>query len=342
MLVAVVNAKNYLQAKQQLALAEKADAVELRLDYWESLDIEILRKLRKEIDLVTLFTLRTRSQGGYFDGSEVERLQIIQKLCELSPDYFDLEFDISDDFLKKIKTSFPRIKLISSYHNFLETPGDLNQLIKTMEKPEFDNYKIAVKANSTLDSLKLLEFLKENSTYKSLTVIGMGEYGECTRILGPIYGNSFNFSSLRNEFSTAPGQLTLETLIDIYNFRHLDQKTQVFALIGEIENSSFRPLLYNLIFNRVKRNAVCVTLPSNEHELAGILEICARLSWIGLMVANERMGINTEGTAIEVQIQQVLLNYKSLFGASDIEDDEIQKSLLHFVQRIKHHSGKKS
>ncbi len=282
MLVAVINAKNYEEAKQQIdAIAGKADAIELRLDYWQPLDLNLLRKLCENISLMTIFTLRHPAQGGNFKSPEEERLQWIEKLCELNPDYFDFEYDISTEFLKKINKLFPKIKIISSYHDFSKMPKELEQLLASMKRPEIYCYKIAVTPNSALDALNLLAFLKDNNKER-LTIIGMGESGASTRILGKIYGNHFTFASISSELKTAAGQLTVDTLTHDYFFREINAETKIIVQLAEKSKAFTDPVFYNQYFKEKHKNVVCVGMLVQGKELKDILQIAKNLSIIFL------------------------------------------------------------
>lgn len=282
MLVAVVNAKNSEEAKQQIdAIADKADAIELRLDYWQSLDLNLLKKLLENISLVTIFTLRQPAQGGNFKGSEEARIQWIEKLCELNPDYFDFEYNISSEFLKKINKLFPKIKIISSYHNFSETPKELQQILFTLKRPEVYCYKIAVHANSSLDAFNLLTFLKNNKQER-LTVIGMGRLGACTRILGKIYGNHFTFASISSSLETASGQLTVDTLIHDYLFHEINANTEVIVQITEKTKDLKDAIFYNHSFKEKHQNSICVDVTVQKAELKELQSIAKALSMVFL------------------------------------------------------------
>jgi 3-dehydroquinate dehydratase/shikimate dehydrogenase len=163
-----------------------------------------------------IFTLRNKSQGGFYLHNETQRLQDITSLCEISPDFLDLEYDISKEFLQKIHEVFPKIKLICSYHNFNETPQNLPSLLGDMQNPCFQIYKIATQANSITDSKRMLQFVKE--THQTIPLIGicMGEHGKVTRILGPKAGNILNYACVSDELATAPGQISLKELVNIY------------------------------------------------------------------------------------------------------------------------------
>ena len=206
---------------------QHSQAIELRLDLIPSYDIG---KLRTLCNVPVIFTLRKKSHGGAFTGTEKEREEALEKLASHKPDYLDIEWDTGPAFAKKIQEKYPSIKIICSYHNFEETPLDLNSIFEKMQTFPADHYKMATMAKSALDSLRMLNFIKES---KNLTGLCMGAYGECSRILSPLFGNQFNFVSKEMKEKTAPGQMSLESLESIYHYSKLNSHTKIYALIGD-------------------------------------------------------------------------------------------------------------
>jgi 3-dehydroquinate dehydratase/shikimate dehydrogenase len=167
---------------------------------------------------------------------------------------------------------------IVDVHNFEETP-DLEALLKTMPRAHFR--KIATMARSTLDSLRMLEFLqgKEN-----IIGICMGELGQITRILAPVLGVPLMYALLKEEEKTAPGQLLVSELCEIYHFRKLNRATRIYGLIGYPVKRSISHLFHNEMFRKSGRNAVYVKMVVKEGELAEFFDRVKRLPFDGFSV----------------------------------------------------------
>jgi len=284
MLVAVVQESDYNSAKREIQkVLSHADGIELRLDYLESLDLEQVKKIRNDFDIPMIFTLRKQSQGGQYNKDESQRLEDIEALLSLSPDYFDLEYDVSIDFIEYIHNKFPKTKLICSYHNFEQTPSDLLKCLLEMPNKYFTHYKIATKANSTLDSLRMLDFINKTSSDQNIIGICMGELGSLTRILGPILGNAITYAC-NTEAQSVHGQLTLSTLNNIYNIRSLNQSTAIYALIGNPINKSIGHVFHNEEFHLKKQNAVYVKMQCDPEELPEFFQLLRKLPFKGLSV----------------------------------------------------------
>jgi 3-dehydroquinate dehydratase / shikimate dehydrogenase len=256
------NIQHYLQE----AIAN-ADVIELRLDYWQPFDFVALKRLRQLIIKPVIFTLRAKSHGGYFQQSERLRLQCLATLCELSPDYIDLEYNIDPLWIAQLHAKYPAIKLIASYHNFDHTPDDLDSIFANMQSPLFDCYKLATLAHSSIDCLRLLNFVRTRSIQYHLTGIAMGEYGTVSRILSPVVGNTMLYANTDQQNRTAPGQLTIDELNHIYRVPQLNKATKIYALIGDPICYSQGHIIHNYIYQILMTNAVYVKLAITPAQL---------------------------------------------------------------------------
>ncbi|MBS0615579.1 MAG: shikimate dehydrogenase [Verrucomicrobia bacterium] len=178
------------------------------------------------------------------------------------------------------QTPLPEVKnLILSYHNFEETPSDLEGLLKKLKaKSRAQYYKIATMAKSTLDCFRMLELAQKHSN-----VIGicMGEDGTPSRILAPLFGTPIMYASLSPEHATAPGQLTMQELIGVYHFRKLNKNTLIYAVIGDPVSQSPGHLYHN---ERLKGEGVYVKLRIRSEELSRFFTYVRHLPFKGLSV----------------------------------------------------------
>lgn len=245
-----------------------ADIIELRLDYFP---------FEKKPKLPCIFTLRKKEQGGVRDIPEKERLALIEKLLEHQPDYCDIEADTDPAFIERIAKKFPRVKLIGSYHNFKETPRDLDALLQSMKNPHFAIYKIAVTAQSTPDMLRLMIFAR--NCKMPLSVMAMGEYGKPSRILAPIVGSLLDYAGLEEDPSLH--RYSLKTLHELFHYRKLNRKTAIYALIGDPVEQSPGDRFHN---PRFKHNAVYVKMRLIGEEVPEFFQLVKKLPFGGLSV----------------------------------------------------------
>lgn len=225
-----------------------------------------------------------KSQGGLFKGSEKSRLKVIENLLALQPEYFDLEYDIDKSFLKLVHKKYRRVKLICSYHDFKKTPDNLRSLLARLIRKEFSIYKIATMANSTVDSLRMLNFVREYGKHRDVCGLCMGELGKATRILSPIVNNRLNYVGVDAKQSTAPGQLSLQELFATYYYKNINKKTHVYALLGNPVEQSIGHIFHNHMFKKLQQNAVYLKLQVEKKELSQFFQEAAKLPFKGYSV----------------------------------------------------------
>lgn len=271
------------QIKQ--AIQQGADLVELRLDKWEKLHGEVIEQLKREFSIPMMLTLRKASQGGDFKGSEREQLAILHSLVQVKPDYMDLEADLPLAEIQLLQQASPQTKWIISWHDFLSTPSHLEALFQTISLIPAHFYKIATKTHSICDALRLLRLAMQVNSQKSvLCALGMGEVGECTRILSPLVGNPFTFASLEEGQESAPGQLSMCRLLDTYHFRRLNRKTFILGLIGDPVGGSLSHFSHNAVLRQLQLNGVYVKFRVASDELTAFLSHIRHFNIKGLSV----------------------------------------------------------
>ncbi len=189
-------------------VSQKAEMVELRID---SLG-DALPEIPQGLPLV--LTNRKREEGGFFEGSERERVRRLKEATlALRPRYVDLEASTPEDLKEEILEM--GVDVILSQHDFSQTPPpeELLARLDGMICPGSALYKVVTMAQGPEDSLKVLLFLAE-AKRRGHSVVGhaMGEHGRLSRILGPFFGASFVYASAGKGKEAAPGQMTPEEL----------------------------------------------------------------------------------------------------------------------------------
>ncbi len=293
MICVAIKGPSYTEAYVQINRAiPYADLVELRLDYFDAIDLKALEKLKETFSLPMIFALKGRLQGGYYKGPESERLEHIRQFAALKPEYIDLESHVDSPFIDQLHENHPDIKLIISYHDYTKTPEDISALFDEMQKNLTCYYKIAVTANSSLDALKFILWSKNLDA--QFIGISMGRLGQISRILQPIAGGYFTYACLEDDLQTAPGQLTAQTLIECYQFRSLNAQTKIFGLIGDPVEQSLSHQSHNYYIRENQSNpetaigsglnAVYVKMPVKTSELQEFLQLAKKMPISGLSV----------------------------------------------------------
>ncbi|KAL3508033.1 hypothetical protein ACH5RR_033415 [Cinchona calisaya] len=243
---------------QMLSLMQKAkqsgaDLVEIRLDWLKDFnpltDIEILIK---RCPLPTLFTYRPTWEGGQYDGDEQSRLGALQLAMELGADHIDVELQAIHEFNNYVHGSRPaKCKVIVSSHNYHNTPSseDLGNLVARIQASGADIVKIATTALDITDVARVFQITVHSQV--PIIAMVMGERGLMSRVLCPKFGGYLTFATLESGKVSAPGQPTIEDLLNLYNFRLLGPDTKVYGIIGKPVSHSKSPKLYNEAFKSV-------------------------------------------------------------------------------------------
>lgn len=293
LICAVIKGPTIVEIKDQLKKAEScADLVEWRLDLFDTLDIENLSTLKRESLLPAIFTLRASRQGGQFRDTESERLQIFEKIIALSPEYVDIEADVTPEFVTRIKKAYPKIKLIASTHDFTSTPNDLESVLQQLKRIPADFYKIAVMTHSTLDALRLMTFKKQRPN--NLILVGMGETGTLTRIVGPLFGSNLSYVALEGASTVAPGQQKAADL-NIYRYHSLLPSTKLYGLIGGNVSRSFGHITHNAAMGALGFNSVYIKMGVQPNEIGDFIQSIK--------------GLNIGGLSVTMPLKEVVIPY---------------------------------
>ena len=255
--------------------------IELRLDWLRS-DAErhrFLSWLKSHRARVATFlaTCRRRAGGGKFTGSVEEELTWLARAREAGCSWCDLEIET----LRKLPgrsasglKSLPRILL--SLHDFRRMPPRLSAFHAAAHRGA-DALKIAAQAHTIGDSLRLLRLARRSS---KLVAVPMGEAGLPARILALREGSALAYAPVGA--ATAPGQVLLHDLKNLYRAHELTQRTCVYGVIGDPIGHSLSPLLQNTGFIAAKVDAVY--LPFLVEDLRDFLRAVPELGIRGFSV----------------------------------------------------------
>ena len=198
--------------------------VELRVDYVRS-QVN-LRRLLTDRPCPCIITCRREQDGGQWNDTEQARLTVLRTAIAEGADYVDLEEDIAGAVPR-----FGKTKRIVSYHNFRETPADLEEIHRRLAAKDADIVKIATMAQRPTDNVRMLRLMR---AVKVPTVgICMGEIGIPTRLLANKFGAPFTYATFHLERKMAPGQIGYRQMREIFRFDELNADTEVFGVVAD-------------------------------------------------------------------------------------------------------------
>jgi 3-dehydroquinate dehydratase/shikimate dehydrogenase len=259
-----------------------ADLVEFRIDEFfagDQHEADAVVRLVADSPLPCIVTCRVTSEGGHYEGDEMARVSLFERLGrsegkgEHPPRYIDIElasYTRSANLRQKVDmavgipdTAQPgetRASLILSTHDMTTRPPDLLRRFAALNQQAAASViKIAYRARSLRDSLELLDLPAQ--AHKPTIALGMGEFGLLSRVLAPKFGGFLTFAALRSAAATAPGQPTVRELLDLYRFRAISSKTAVYGIVGWPVSHSLSPLVHNAGFDEIGHDGVYIPLP---------------------------------------------------------------------------------
>ncbi len=220
--VAVINDSLSPFENSRKAAEMGADVLEIRLDLLgirdSGLAVEITGKIKAENGLPLILTNRSSAEGGKWEGSEKERIEILKELLSSfswegsvdAVDAVDIELSAGEkEKAELISTAKKQGKtVIVSFHDFEKTPSfqEMEKIIEEAFRAGADIAKLAVMPGSLQDILDLLRLtLNAREARRPVCTIAMGKLGKHTRVIAPLYGSVLSYASV--ESSAAPGQL---------------------------------------------------------------------------------------------------------------------------------------
>ena len=208
---------NKIKIKLKAAL-KKSDYIEIRLDFLKMEQVpSALEIIKKDLNRIVC-TLRPKTEGGKFSGTEKERISIIKLIAEYNPFLLDIEYNTlkkNKELLKYLKTT--KTKLLVSWHDFKKTPKSIELKNQINQMSKFSsNVKIVSTAKSTEDATRMLELYNKKGK-NNLISFAMGDAGRISRILCLYLGSPYTYVSLGK--AVAPGQFSVDEVNKIINIK---------------------------------------------------------------------------------------------------------------------------
>ena len=171
---------------------------------FSEVDVETaIQSLKESIPLPVIFTARPVSEGGFFPGSEEERLGILQKAIESGVNSIDLELSVDESERSNLleMASGANVSVISSIHNTTTTPS-AEELVNMVKEHATDAkmFKFCGTVNDHQDALQIVEAsheLKDSKLRFSMMALGNG--GDWARLHAPVLGQTMVYATLRSE-----------------------------------------------------------------------------------------------------------------------------------------------
>jgi 3-dehydroquinate dehydratase / shikimate dehydrogenase len=242
--------------------------VELRLD-WLPTAREIhafLGQLANKLPRATLIaTCRRVEAGGRFRGTIASQLLVLAEAIRAGCSWYDLEIESASKCPPELlDVLLGEGRYLASAHFFRANPTTWKRIAAKLWQTKPDAIKIAANSSSLADALSLLRFAKAKP---NVVAVPMGDVALPLRCLGLREGSALSYAPV--ETATAPGQVPLDALKNLYRADRISRNTRVYGVIGDPIAHSLSPQLQNAAFHARKMDAVY--LPFLVHNLRDFL-----------------------------------------------------------------------
>lgn len=172
----------------------------------ESVSIDAaLDRLFEGIPTDIMFTVRAPDQGGFFPGTEEQRLAVVEAVLKRGGiAWIDLEDSIEEDHRTALVATAVKggIKVVVSNHTS-STPAatDIQAWVEA-SAGKGDLVKFCGVISNPSDALQLVEAslaLKDGTV--PFAIMGLGPGGDWTRLHAPVMGQSMVYATMRTEYA---------------------------------------------------------------------------------------------------------------------------------------------
>ena len=270
------------QESRRMALADVVnakhfgDVLEIRLDrFGKSPEIgELLAKKAKPVIMVC----RRGQDGGFWEGTEQDRLAILRQCIISKADYVEIELDVADDI-----RSLPPCKRVISYTNMTETPEDILDIYDEMLTKKPDVIKLVTLAQTLDEAWPLTRILAK--AVVPTVVVGLGKPAIMLALLGKKYGAPWTYAALERGLEAYPGQPNIRDLESIYHLQHIERKTRFIGVTGFEERDLITVAALNAIFAFMKLSFRC--LPMGVGDMKTFRKIMETAQLAGAVISAE-------------------------------------------------------
>jgi 3-dehydroquinate dehydratase/shikimate dehydrogenase len=189
-----------------------------------------------------------------FHGSRAQQIKILSQAARSGCGWCDVEIETAKSFARSelARALFPA-RVMVSYHDFRRTPKKLRGIVRRLKRLGGKAIKIAAQCQSVSESLRICASARG---LRDVVAIPMGEFGFAGRVLSLRMGSALAYAAV--EQATAPGQLSLDAMSDLYRAAQITGHTRVYGVIGDPIGHSLSPLLHNAAFHARRFDAVFV------------------------------------------------------------------------------------
>ncbi|HEX7182745.1 MAG TPA: type I 3-dehydroquinate dehydratase [Thermoanaerobaculia bacterium] len=199
--------------------------------------------LRRRFSGKLLYTLRSRAEGGGWEGSAERRKR---RIMDAAAGYDLIDLEAMRDLSAPVLKAVPPEKRLLSWHGAATNLAGLKATFERMAATEAFLYKLIPTAAQSGEELATLMFL-DSLERPDVVSFAAGPIGTWTRLVAPRLGAPVIYGAL-GEVPGAPGQITIGRLIEDYGLPELRPVEAVFGVVGNPVLHSLSPRLHNTAY----------------------------------------------------------------------------------------------
>ena len=226
-----------------LNAARQADLLDVRLDRFDKApDVgELVAKKPKPV----IMSCRRAQDGGFWEGTEQDRLAILRQCIVSKADYVEIELDAADNIRR-----FPPSQRVISYTNLRETPADILDIYDEARTKSPDVIKLVTLTRTPEETWPLVQIASKATV--PTVIVGLGKPGVMLAILGQRIGAPWIYAALERGMEGYPGQPTIDDLNNIYRFRDIQKTTRFVGVTGFSERAVITVAALNAVFAQIE------------------------------------------------------------------------------------------
>lgn len=193
-----------------------------------------------------LYTLRSRAEGGSWEGSNERRKR---RLLDAAERYDLIDLECTRDLTPDVLRAIPESKRVISWHGPAVDLAGLKAIFEKMSAFDALLYKIVPTASQSgeeIPALLLLDSLKR----RDVAAFSVGPTGAWTRLVAPRLGAPVIYGAL-GDVPGAPGQITLRRLREDFGLPALPPVQKLFGVVGNPVLHSLSPRLHNTAYREL-------------------------------------------------------------------------------------------
>ncbi|MDX1385220.1 MAG: type I 3-dehydroquinate dehydratase, partial [Thermoanaerobaculia bacterium] len=219
------------------ALPAEVDGIEVRADLVGDVPASWLRQ---HFAGRLVYTLRSRAEGGGFEGSRARRRE---RLTAAAADFDLVDLEADRDLQPAVLDAIAPEKRLLSWHGPGCEMARLEAIFERMSQIEAVLYKLVSFPREAVEETAPLQLLLGLRRDDVIAFAG-GEAGLWTRFLAPYAGAPFMYGAWGSQ-AGAPGQPSVARICRDYPHPDLPQVERLFGIVGRPVSHSLSPRLHN-------------------------------------------------------------------------------------------------